>query len=262
MSTTPEEPAAEANGTGKEDSAERSGQVKPEEQPKQTKTDTSPKSTVDGPDPDGIKDLLKSPLESNWSHFSSKEAMVTDIWQLADIDGEPQLKCSGEPRGFLYTQEKYTDFELSLEWRYPSDMNGNSGVLVFTQQEPRLWPTSMQVQLHQPAAGSIFPSGDATSDNSSEATGLANDVGKWNTCHITCVAGRLSVEINNKKAGEVTGCRPGEGVIALQSEGSETFFRKIRIRRLSAKAEAKPESPDADGSATSAAGVTRVSDSE
>ena len=141
--------------------------------------------------------------------------------------------CSGEPKGFLYTTETCTEFELTLEWKFPKDADGNSGVLVYTQDEPRIWPTSMQVQLHQPKAGSVFPSGDAMSDQSSELErDLARPVGTWNEGKIISRGGRLSVEVNGKNAGEVSGAKPSSGSIALQSEGSVVHFRRIRLRKL------------------------------
>ncbi|MCA9059487.1 MAG: DUF1080 domain-containing protein, partial [Planctomycetaceae bacterium] len=148
--------------------------------------------------------------------------------------------CSGQPKGFLFTNETYSDFEMSLEWRYPSDANGNSGVLVYTQNEPRIWPSSIQVQFHQPKAGCIFPSGDAKSANTSDAKpSLARPVGMWNECRIESRGGQLSVVINGEKAGEISGAQPAAGHIALQSEGSEVHFRRIRIRRLTAQPSAR-----------------------
>ena len=90
----------------------------------------------------------------------------------------------------------------------------------------------MQVQLHQPKAGSVFPSGDAMSDHSSEAeSGLARPVDTWNEGKIVSQEGRLSVEVNGRKAGEVSGAKPFSGSIALQSEGSVVHFRRIRLRK-------------------------------
>lgn len=179
--------------------------------------------------------LLKDGLEKQWEHFSSKNGVALgDVWKIEGDGDNRVLKCVGDPKGFLYSREAFANFELSFEWKYQDDPAGNSGILVFTQKEPRLWPTSMQIQLHQPSAGAVFPSGDATSDNSTDPTGdgLALDVGKWNTCHIIGRNGRLQVKINDRTAGEVSGCKPASGRIAIQSEGSETHFRKMMIRKL------------------------------
>lgn len=183
-------------------------------------------------------DLLDGDFLSQWQICNSDPATAaSDVWKVVQEtpDAERVLVCLGEPKGFVFTSDQYSDFELTLEWKYPSDVNGNSGVLVYTQNEPRIWPTSVQVQLHQPKAGSIFPSGDATTDNERDADpDLARPVNTWNECRIVSRSGRIAVEINGKKAGEISGAKPDIGSIALQSEGSEVHFRRIRIRKLSA----------------------------
>lgn len=185
----------------------------------------------------GTIDLLTADLNEHWKVFSSAPTGPdTPVWKVVSQgdDKELILVCSGEPKGFLYTKQVCTEFELTLEWKYPVAEDGNSGVLVYTQDEPRIWPTSMQVQLHQPKAGSVFPSGDATSDQSSELENdLARPVDTWNEVRILSRKdGQLSVEVNGRKAGEVTGAKPCTGSIALQSEGSVVHFRRIRLKRF------------------------------
>jgi hypothetical protein len=183
-------------------------------------------------------DLLTEDLTKHWRVFNSSPPMPdAPVWKvIREGSGDEQeliLVCSGEPKGFLYTTESCSEFELTLEWKYPSDADGNSGVLVYAQDEPRIWPTSMQIQLHQPKAGSVFPSGDAISDPTSEVElDLARPVDVWNEGKIVSRGGRLSVEVNSKKGGEVSGAKPCSGSIALQSEGSVVHFRRIRLRKL------------------------------
>lgn len=217
-STTTAEKKPDAQASKPDDT--KSGAVEVEE------SKTKPKPSAD-------VNLLASNLDENWKLFSSKEdTRLSDVWKVIDASGEKVLICTGTPKGFLSTKRQYKNFELRFEWKYVSDPNGNSGVLAFTKNEARLWPTSMQVQLHQPSAGSIFPSGDATSDNTTDANGLALEIGKWNSCRVVARDGKISVEINGKPAGEVSGCQPAQGALALQSEGSETHFRRVFIKEL------------------------------
>lgn len=191
-------------------------------------------------------DLLEEDLNVNWKHFSSVEqTTLDDVWvrTAATNDEDAQLVCLGDPKGFLYTEKEYGEFDLTFEWQIVSDPNGNSGVLVFTQDDPRLWPTSIQIQLHQPAAGSVFPSGDAITDATVKREGLARPVGEWNECRITSHSGRILVHVNGAKAGEVTGCKPAAGRIAIQSEGSEVRFRRIHLRQPEPKRVSDTEDP-------------------
>lgn len=179
------------------------------------------------------QDLLSEDLSVHWIQFSSTTGPETSTVWTRVVHDDPkmtELVCSGNPRGFLHTRKKYSEFELALEWCFPSDPNGNSGVLVFTQDTPKLWPTSIQVQLHQPEAGSVFPVGDAVADAKVKTKELANAVGEWNQCRIISRSGSVIVHVNGKKAGEVTGCKPTNGTIAIQSEGSKVRFRNIKVR--------------------------------
>ena len=194
-----------------------------------------PRKTDNGmPEPQDVVDLIGKDLGTHWKFFCADESVpIASVWKIipADADVEQVLVCTGEPRGFLFTTEDYRDFELSLEWKFPTEANGNSGVLIYTQEEPRIWPTSMQIQFHQPKAGSVFPSGDAKSDNTTDVA-LARPVNMWNECRIVSRSGRITVEINGTMAGETTGSVPSSGRIALQSEGSEVHFRRMRLRKL------------------------------
>ncbi|MCH2203625.1 MAG: DUF1080 domain-containing protein [Fuerstiella sp.] len=179
------------------------------------------------------RDLLKGEFKSCWKHFSCvDETPLTSVWK-RKVDEEAklvELVCTGDPRGYLYTNEEFDEFELTFEWRFVSDANGNSGILMFTQDDQRLWPTSIQVQLHQPEAGSIFPGGEAVTGSTVRKEDLANPVGEWNKCRIISRDRGIVVHVNGKKAGEVNDCKPARGRIAIQSEGSVVHFRRILIR--------------------------------
>lgn len=181
-----------------------------------------------------------------WAYFSGKkDAPLSQTWSMG-VDSEtsqPILICKGEPYGYIKTTQTFSDFEMGLEWRYPTDPNGNSGVLLFTSGEDRIWPTSLQVQLHQPEAGSTFPLGGAKTENElRNVPPLSKPVNQWNECRIRCENGRVSVTVNGTRVGEVTGCQPTAGAISLQSEGSEIHFRQIWIQPLDAPQAARADS--------------------
>lgn len=205
-----------------------------------SKTDTSSPVEVKPVEPRNLLDPKEFP--KGWRFFTEeKDAQLAATWQMVTDDPkQPYLRCTGKPFGYLRTIEIFADYEFGLQWRYPTDLAGNSGILLHTADEDRIWPNSIQVQLHRPQTGSVFPSGDAKSDNRIEKKDrdLPRDLNVWNECHIVCRAGRISVEINGKPLGEVTGCMPASGAIALQSEGAEVHFQKFWLKPLS-----KPEQP-------------------
>lgn len=177
---------------------------------------------------------------SEWSFFSGKkDSKFTDTWSFkVDPDTKvPFISCSGQPYGYIRTKKSFRNFDFGLEWRFPRDENGNSGVLLFTNGDDRIWPTSLQVQLQQPLAGSSFPSGSAKSENElRNVPMLSRPVNQWNHCIISAREGNVTIVVNDQKVGTVLGCKPHEGAISLQSEGSEIHFRNIWIREYPSEA--------------------------
>ena len=191
---------------------------------------------ISGPHNRVVTLFTAADFPNGWSHHSAeKETKLNEVWK--PVKGteaaNDELVCLGKPFGYLRTNKLYDNFEFRLEWRYPKEnANGNSGILIYTAKKDKIWPNAIQVQLHSPTAGSVFPSGKAEADNKLMVTDLSKPAGQWNSCVITSKAGRVTVMVNGKKAGEVTGCKPAKGGIALQSEGSEVHFRRIMLKSL------------------------------
>ena len=190
------------------------------------------------PAADDGENLLKE-FPKGWLHFSSEPTSPLNATWLMKREPEdpkdpkePILVCLGKPDGYVRTEKEYENFELGLEWKYPTDPNGNSGILLYTIEKDMIWPKSVQVQLHRPTAGSIFPSIGAKVDNPLPAKDLSLPVNEWNDCLIVSLDGKLTVTVNGHKIGEVTGCMPKKGCVGLQSEGSEIHFRKLWIKPI------------------------------
>jgi hypothetical protein len=173
---------------------------------------------------------------NDWLFFAgTKSSQLSDTWKWKpETDSQPAvLICQGNPHGYLRTARTFSNFQMSLEWNFPKDANGNSGILLFTSDEQKLWPASIQVQLYQPEAGMTFPVGSARADNElRKVPALSRGVNQWNRCEILSIDGTVTVTVNGKTIGYLTGCEPRTGGIALQSEGSEIHFRNIMIREL------------------------------
>lgn len=227
-------PAALAQEPGAQSAASNPASAPPATPPQ------SPVAPPDSPANAGRLDLIRADFPQGvWSHYSAKkDSPLAETWT---VIVEPQtsqriLVCKGDPSGYLRSIKEYRDFELSLEWRFPSENSGNnSGILLFTSGEDKIWPTSMQVQLYQPEVGRTFPHGAAKSTGElRQVPQAALPAGSWNRCLIVCRSGTIRVTVNDKSLGEVTGCLPSAGSLGLQSEGSEIHFRNIFLRELAA----------------------------
>lgn len=175
-----------------------------------------------------------------WVLYSADDKKNSaETWMVRKAEGDKPavLVCTGQPYGYIRTKKTYRNYEVTLEWNYPEDPNGNSGLLIHTNGEDKIWPTSIQVQLHLPAVGSTFPSGDAKTANTLQTKNMKLAPKTWHRCRVRSEDGKITVFINGKKIGEVTGCEPSKGAVALQSEGSEIHFRNIRLRKLPDKSD-------------------------
>ncbi len=190
--------------------------------------------------------LLDSPkFFEAWEHYSAEEGTkLEDVWRIVQekvtVERNGQtvekidnvLLCTGKPFGYLRSKEIYEDCQFGLEWRFPKDENGNSGILVYGVGKDEIWPKSIQIQFHRPKVGSVFPMKDATCDPQLPGKMLEKPASEWNTCVVTCRGDTISLEINGQDFGVVKGCMPTKGFIALQSEGAEVRFRNFWKRPL------------------------------
>ncbi len=171
-----------------------------------------------------------------------------DVWQVRD----GVLICRGEPMGYLYTKQVFTNLKMRFEWRWaPGTTPGNSGVLLRINGEPKPLPRSIEVQLKSGDAGAIYGfhgmavngpadrtfrreghplGGDLTGVRKMEAT--EQEPGQWNSMEIELRAGTLRVRVNGRDVNSAEGCEITGGPVGLQSEGGEIHFRNVVIEPL------------------------------
>lgn len=176
-----------------------------------------------------------------WKHVSSdKKAVLANTWHFDKKPKIPELNCTGKPPGYVRTAEEFTNFDLTLEWQFPKDEDCNSGILVHCGED-KVWPASIQVQLHRPFVGSIFPSPGAKTASEVKVKSLKLASATWHKCRIRSVDGTITVWINDKLIGAVAKCEPSSGYIGLQSEGFPIKFRRFEITRLKNPEPVKPK---------------------
>jgi hypothetical protein len=202
---------------------------------------------------DAAKQAAKPAAQGEWIQlFNGKD---TTGWTafVPDLKGKDQmavwsvvdgcLKCAGNPIGYIRTTEQYDNFELELDWRFdPKKGAGNSGVLLRTTGDDKVWPNSMEAQLHSENAGDIWNIGDFPMKVAADRTNgrhtrkehATNEkpLGEWNHYRILVDGGRLELWVNGLLQNVATDCKVVPGWIALQSEGAFIEFRNIRLRKL------------------------------
>ncbi len=186
---------------------------------------------------------------SGWKYFTDKtDAKVEDTWSVKD----GIIVCSGEPIGFIYTEKKYQDFEVSVEYRWaPGAKPGNSGVFLRVNGELKVLPRGIEHQLKAGSAGDLFGfqgmklEGDAARFRLTPNHKLGGDLraltkmaagekapGEWNRVEIRLQGGNLQARVNGTLVNEAGGVEVIAGHVGLQSEGGEVHFRNVRLRTL------------------------------
>jgi len=201
---------------------------------------------ADAEDAGAIK-LFDGKSLAGWECFTvDPEAKIDDVWRVED----GLLITTGQPLGYLATKEKFTNFRLIVEWRWPEGQEpGNSGVLLRTADKPITFLTKcMEAQLKGGSAGEVYGfygfKADGPEDRFYEVKDHAaigsfvglkrirdaeKPVGQWNRYEITLDGGRMTLELNGQLVNEASACEVVAGRIGLQSEGGEIQFRTVTL---------------------------------
>lgn len=156
------------------------------------------------------------------------------------------LKCDGQPNGYIYKNVVYRNFILKLQFRFEhpatlapgedASFLGNSGYFVYLRPPHQVWPEALEIQGSYQQTGDIFGLPFLTSGNDNpDVTALdaaRKPVGEWNDLRITSQSGALEVELNGHVVNRSTPGTLAEGLIALESEGSEIHWRNILVKPL------------------------------
>jgi hypothetical protein len=168
------------------------------------------------------------------------EVKPETVWSVAD----GILVCKGRPPGVIRTTKDYSNYELTVEWRWPTDAKpGNSGVLIHASKPREMfaWPKSVEVQLAHENAGDFWMVGETLTVANTQPQGRRwwkkgghneKPAGEWNVARIRCEGNKVSVWINGQLMNEGTDLSTTQGAICLQSEGSEVHFRKVELTRI------------------------------
>ena len=182
-----------------------------------------------------------------WVAFSEDDSTkLEDVWSIT-----PDLIiCKGTPRGYLRTKEDFTNFVLTLEWRWPKDQPGKGGVLFRITGKDKIWPKSLEAQINAGNAGDFWgldgyqltgPEDRMKVLESEQFGRLTNlrktqaserKAGEWNDYEIVARGGKVTLKVNGRVVNETTNCDVLPGKICLTSEGSEIHFRNVKITVL------------------------------
>ncbi len=200
----------------------------------------------------GINQLLEQEAGgefAGWQSFHGVQHVKTGaVWSLTD-DGV--LHCTGKPLGYLATRSEFTNFVLTLEWRWPQgEKPGKGGVLLRMTGPDRIWPKSLEAQINAGGAGDFWGLAGYHLEGPSDRTKTVEHpdfgtlvhvarladaecpAGQWNRYEIRAEGESVTLTINGRLVNRATDCEVLPGKILLTAEGNPIDFRNVSIQPL------------------------------
>ena len=169
---------------------------------------------------------------SGWVTHSKSNAPAA-VWSVQD----GLLKCAGKPNGYLRTEKAYTNYKVTVEWRFTKA--GNTGVLVHMNGPEKVWPLCVECQgMHNTQGDMYFWSGAKAQELTKgvkvprKGADAEKKVGEWNTFQVLCAQDTITILVNGQEMNRATGCQPAAGKIGLQSEGAQLEIRRVTLEPL------------------------------
>ena len=211
----------------------------------------APKEAEEAPEP-AYKDLYNGHDLSGW-HIDVPKMDSDTALKSPFLIRDSLLVSMGTPEGHIITDSVFKNYHLDVEYRFAGEP-GNCGVLVHASTPRALYemfPKSVEVQMMHENAGDFWciveditvpemekrrgPKENWGITEGKErrvinlTDGSEKTLGQWNIMQIECVGDSVKVWVNDALVNLGYGCTAKEGQIALQAEGAEVEFRKVRL---------------------------------
>lgn len=190
--------------------------------------------------------------ENNWYAYtktSSEKQQPTKVYEFSD----GIIKMHGENIGYLMSKKSYSNFELTLNYRWNMDEQykgkgkKNSGVMynIPTDSPDKIWPKGIQFQVKENTTGDFIFLDQVTAKVNGKQVEAGASVtspkfldnekpyGEWNSIVIRSLNGKITQYLNGKLVNEATEASSTEGRISLNYEGSAIDFKNIRLKQIS-----------------------------
>jgi hypothetical protein len=177
---------------------------------------------------------------TGWTFCMKDHADPLQTWSVTN----GVIHCTGRPTGYLRTTQTYSNYFLTVEWRFVkvTPQADNTGILVHIQSPDKIWPQCVQVQGKHNHQGDIFLMAgaeakehrgkDANTPVPLQGDPVEKPVSEWNQSETICINHKVVSFMNSKFVNEVTECTVNSGYIGIQSEGGEIEIRSIAYTPL------------------------------
>jgi Domain of Unknown Function (DUF1080) len=205
---------------------------------------------------------------NNFDTFLKTKGLNSDPNHVFQVENGV-LHVSGKEMGYVITKQSFHDYYLRAEFKWGEGTYGeregkarDSGILFNIQGPQKVWPRSIEFQITEGGTGDFWMTDGAalTGRDGKRVTGppgaamkidhfgkgpsqnvvgfrdpigdLEKPHGEWNVLELVTHGNDVKQYVNGKLANEGTDPFPSEGKILFQSEGSEVYFRNMKLYPL------------------------------
>ena len=161
------------------------------------------------------------------------------------------LKITGKEFGYIVTEKSFDNFHLVVEFKwgekkYPPRMDKvrDNGICYYVVATDKVWPRSVECQIQEGDCGDFWLIDSVTAVVDGVQQGPTKNThvvkkkdnekpsGEWNRVEVIANKGKCTHIVNGVVVNEATDASLRSGRILIQSEGAETYYRKIDIKEL------------------------------
>lgn len=197
-----------------------------------------------------FKPLFNGKNLNGWYSFLKNKGKNNDSNQVFTVN-DGLLKITGQEFGYIVTEKSFTDFHLVVEFKwgekkYPPRENvvRDNGICYYVVATDKVWPRSVECQIQEGDCGDFWlidsvtaivdgvQQGPTKNTRVKKKTDNEKPSGEWNRVEVIAIKGKCTHIVNGVVVNEATDVSLRSGRILIQSEGAETYYRKIEIKEL------------------------------
>jgi len=197
-----------------------------------------------------FKPLFNGKDLSGWYSFLKTNGKNKDVDTVFSVNNS-LLKITGKEFGYIVTEKSFTDFHLVVEFKwgekkYPPRENKprDNGICYYVVPTDKVWPRSVECQIQEGDCGDFWLIDSVTAIVDGVQQGPTKNTrvikkkdnerptGEWNRIEIIANKGKCTHIVNGVIVNEAENVSLHSGRILIQSEGAETYYRKIDIKEL------------------------------
>jgi hypothetical protein len=201
-----------------------------------------------------MKPLFNGKDLNGWYSFLTSKGKNSDPEKVFSIENG-LLHISGKEFGYICTEKVYSNFHLVVEFKWgtkkypPRDADTtkrDNGILYFVPLNSKdfVWPKGIECQIQEGDVGDFWMVDSATVvvdgarsipkdfNRAKKKADAEKPTGEWNKVEVISNNGKLTHIVNGTVVNEASDPSVTEGKIIIQSEGAETYYRKIEIVEL------------------------------